>query len=90
MQVLLKIYEEANMVQALIEIERKDEVFLSLINMADQIPYVSKNKILYSSIDWVDRNTFGIKTLGGKEFYFCNKFFVLTDIVLTCEQKKKI
>ena len=64
-------------------------MFFSTINMVDHIPYGSTNKIPYSSIDWVDRNIFGIKTLGGKEFYFCNKFFVVTDIVLTCEQKKR-
>ena len=90
LQVLVKIYEEENLGQALIENERKDEVFLSLINMADQIPYGSENKSLYSSIDWVDRNIFGMKTLGGKEFYFCNNFFVVTDIVLTCEHKKRL
>ena len=31
-----------------------------------------------------------MKTLGGKEFYFCNKFFVVTDIIFTCEQKQRI
>ena len=76
--------------QALIEIERKDEVFFSFINMAENIQYGSENKILYSSIDLVERNIFGMKTLGGKEFYFCNKFFVVTDIVLTCEQKQRL
>ena len=44
-------------------------------DVADHIPYVSKNKIPYSSIDWVDRDIFGMKTLGGKFFYFCNNFF---------------
>ena len=58
--------------------------------MADYIPYESENKIPYSSIDWVDRDIFGMKTLGGKKFYFCNNFFVVTDIVLTCEQKQRI
>ena len=76
LQVLVKIYEEENMGQELIENERKDEVFLSLINKADQIPYGSENKILYSSIDWVDRNIFGMKTLGGKEFYFAIIFLL--------------
>ena len=57
--------------------------------MGDQIPYGSENKSLYSSIDWVNRNIFGMKTLGGKEFYFCNKFFVVIDIVLTCEEKQR-
>ena len=31
------------------------------------------------------RDIFGMKTLGGKFFYFCNNFVVVTDIVLTCE-----
>ena len=53
--------------------------------MADDIPYGSKNKIPYSSIDWVDRDTFGMKTLGGESFYFCNKSFVGTIIVLAYE-----
>ena len=38
-QVLKKIYEEENIGQALIEVERKNEVFLSTTNMADHIPY---------------------------------------------------
>ena len=54
-------------------------------DVADHIPYGSENKIPYSSIYWVDR-----ETLGGKEFYFCNKIFVVTDIVLTSEQKKDL
>ena len=52
--------------------------------VADHIPYGSENKSLCSSIDWVDRDTLGIKTVGGKEFNFCNKFFVVNGIVLTC------
>ena len=36
--------------------------------VADHIPYESANKIPYSSIDWVDRDTLGMKTLGGKDF----------------------
>ena len=52
--------------------------------MAGQIPYRSTNKIPYSSIDWVDRDTLGVKIVGGEEINFCNKFFVVTDIVLTC------
>ena len=36
------------------------------------------------------RDIFGMKTLGGKFFYFCNNYFVVTHIVLTCEQKKTI
>ena len=51
LQVLVKIYEEEKMGQALIEIERKDEVFLSFINMAYNIQYGLENKIPCSSID---------------------------------------
>ena len=36
------------------------------------------------------RDIFGMKTLGGKQIYFCNNFFVVTDLVLTCEQKQRI
>ena len=90
LQVLVKIYEEENLGQALIKIARKDEVLLSFINMADHIQYGLENKIPCSSIDWIGRGTLGMKTLGGKQFYFCNKIFVLTDIVLTCEQQQKL
>ena len=62
----MKIYEEENLGQALIEIERKDEVLLSFINMVDHIKYGLENKIPCSSIDWIDRGTLGMKTLGGK------------------------
>ena len=54
-----------------------------LDEVADHIPYGSTNKIPCSSIDWVDRDTLGMKTVGGKRFNFCDKFFVVTDIVLT-------
>ena len=86
----MKIYEEENLGQEIIDIERKDEVFLSFINMADHIQYGLANKIPCSSIDWIDRGTLGMKTLGGKEFYFCNKSFVVTDIVLTFEQQQRL
>ena len=33
-------------------------------------------KIPYSSIDWVDRNNFGVKNVGGEEFNFCYNFFL--------------
>ena len=41
LQVLVKIYEEENMGQALIEIERKDEMFFSFRKMDDRIQYGS-------------------------------------------------
>ena len=84
LQVLVKSYEEENISQALIEVERKDEVFFSTINMADHITYGSANKIPYSSIDWVDRDTFKVKKVGDEEFNFCNKVFVVTEISLAC------
>ena len=31
-----------------------------------------------------------MKTLGDKQFYFCNDFFVATNIVLTCEQQQRL
>ena len=86
LQVLVKSYMEENIGQALSEDERKDEVSLSKINMDDHIPYGSANKIPYSSIDWVDRDTLGMKTVGGKRFNFCNNFLVVTEIFLTCGQ----
>ena len=38
----------------------------------------------------IHRDIFGLKTLGGKFFYFCNNSFVVTDIVLTCEQQQRL
>ena len=49
-------------------------MLFSTIKMADHIPYGSTNKIPYSSIDWVDRDTFEVKNVGGKEFNFFNNF----------------
>ena len=45
LQVLVKSYEEDNISQALIEVERKDEAFFCTIKMADHINYGSSNKI---------------------------------------------
>ena len=70
LQVLMKSYEEENIGQALIEVEGKDEVFFSTRKMDDNIPYGLANKSAYSSIDWVDRDIFGMKTLEGKFFLF--------------------
>ena len=52
---LVKIYEEENLGQALIEIERKDEVFLAMGNMADDIPNESERKYDYLFMDQVDK-----------------------------------
>ena len=54
--------------------------------VADHIPYGSANKIPCSSIDWVDRDTLGIKDVGGKEFNFHNKFFGVNGIVIAFRQ----
>ena len=86
LQVLVKSNEEEKIGQALIEVERKDELFFSTRKMADRIPYGSANKIPYSSIDWVNRDTFEVKKAGDEEYNFCNTFFVVTDIVLACGQ----
>ena len=78
LQMLGKSYEENNMDQAPIEIEEKDEGLFSIRKMADHFPYGSTNIVPYSSINWVDRDTLGMNTVEGKEFIFCNEFFVLT------------
>ena len=41
-------------------------VFFYPKEVAYHIPYGSENKGPYSSIEWVDRDIFGMKTLGGK------------------------
>ena len=53
--VLVKRYEEENIVQALIEIGRKDEVFLDMGNMAEDIPSESTRKDDYLFMDWIDK-----------------------------------
>ena len=55
----------------------------------DHIPYGSTNKIPYSSIDWVDRDTLGMKIVGGKRFNFCNNVFVVTEIFFTCGKPQR-
>ena len=64
-------------------------MLFSTKKMDDGILYGPENKIHYSSIDWLDRDTFGVKNVGGEEFNFCNTFFVGTDIVLTCGQPQR-
>ena len=44
--------------------------------VAGHIPYVSANKIPYSSIDWVDRDTLGMKTVGGKSLISAINFLL--------------
>ena len=56
LQVLVKIYKEENIGQALIEIGRKDEVFLNRGNMDDEITGESTSRDNYLFIDWVDKN----------------------------------
>ena len=55
LQMLVKRYEEENIGQALIEIERKDEVFLEMGNMPEEIPIESAIKDYYLFMDWVDK-----------------------------------
>ena len=38
----------------------------------------------------MDRDTLGIKDVGGKEFNFCNKFFDVNVIVMTCGKLQRI
>ena len=52
---LVKRYEEENLGQALIEIERKDEVFLAMGNMLEKIIIESASKDDYIFMDWVDK-----------------------------------
>ena len=60
----------------------------SIEDVFDHITYGYENKSPCSYIDLVDRDIIEIKTLGGKGlFYFCNTFFVVTDIFLTCEHQ---
>ena len=56
----------------------------NLGEVADHIPYGSENKIPFTYIDWVGRDTLGMRTVGGKEFNFCNKSFGVNGIDLTC------
>ena len=55
LQMLVKRYEEENLGQALIEIERKDVVFLAMVNMSEDIPIESERKDDYLFMDWVDK-----------------------------------
>ena len=38
----------------------------------------------------MDRDTLGIKDVGGKEFNFCNKFFGVNGIVMTCGKPQRL
>ena len=50
----------------------------SIEDVSNHITYGYENKSPCSYIDWVDRDTLGMNTMGGKEFNFLNEFFVLT------------
>ena len=52
----------------------------SALVVVELFPPESINMRVCSSIDWVYRDIFGMKTLGGNEFDFCNKIFVVTDM----------
>ena len=53
LQVIVKSYEEENIGQALIDIGRKDEVFLAMGNMVEEISSESTSK--YDSIHGLGR-----------------------------------
>ena len=63
--------------------------YSSLEEVAYHIPYGSKNKISYLSTNWVGIGINEMNNLEGKwSFNFCNNFFVITNIVLKCEQQQ--
>ena len=60
----MKSYVEENLGQELIEIGRKDEVFLAMGNMVEDIPTKSTRKYDYLFMDWVDKNITEIEDQG--------------------------
>ena len=56
-----------------------DGFFHPWINGKELIHWMKRGAPVEFHID-----IFGMKTLGGNFFYFCNNFFVVTGIVLTC------
>ena len=52
---LVKIYDEENISQEIIEIERKDEDFLAMGNIDEDIPIESTRKIDYPFMYWVGK-----------------------------------
>ena len=61
---LVKRYEGENIVQALIDNGRKDEVFLDMGNMDKEIPSESTRKYDYLFMYWVDKNITKIEDQG--------------------------
>ena len=55
LQMLGKSYDEENIGQLLIDIDRKDEEFLSMGNLSEDIPIESTSKIDYPFMDWVGK-----------------------------------
>ena len=52
---LMKRYEEENLGHELIEIERRDELFLYMGKMDEDIPIESTCKAVYLFMDWVHK-----------------------------------
>ena len=76
LQVLVKIYEEESIVHALIDIGRKDEVFLAMENMAEDIPIESERKYDYLFMDWVDKYITKIEDQGCTRIAYINRGFL--------------
>ena len=55
MKILMKRYEEENLGHELIEIERRDELFLYMGKMDEDIPIESTRKYDYLFVYWVDK-----------------------------------
>ena len=70
---LVKRYEEENLGQALIEIERKDEVFLAMGKIPEDIPIESGSKDDYIFMDWVDKYITKIEDQGCNIIYCINR-----------------
>ena len=64
LQVFVKSHDEECFGQALIEIERKDEVFLAMGNMAEEISIELARKYDYLFMYWVDKYITKIKDQG--------------------------
>ena len=61
----------------------------ALDELADHIPYGSTNKRAHLFIDRLNRCTIEMNILGGKiSSCFCNKIFVVLDMVWTSEQQQ--
>ena len=77
----------------------KKALYIHILSMCGSIdgfshPWINGRELIHwmkrgAPIEF-HRDIFGMKTLGGNFFYSCNNFFVVTHIVLTCEQQQRI